>query len=210
MLATRNSLFVAGRRIASSPASRQTSFSQSFTKTAAVPSSRRFQSTQTETASTTAEEAPSPSSATAAAKKAKPVYKAVPKSASRPAAKATFTTKTEAKKPEAAPTPSYANYQSPTKAKTVQDLEDIDWSESYFGVGALPIPPEQYQMLSAPLDPADIEVKPDGVIYLPEIKYRRRLNDAFGPMGWGIVPRGEPVIGDSVVTREYALIVGGR
>jgi hypothetical protein len=30
----------------------------------------------------------------------------------------------------------------------------------------------------------------DGVIYLPEIKYRRILNRAFGPGGWGLVPRG--------------------
>lgn len=62
----------------------------------------------------------------------------------------------------------------------------------------------------APIAIGDIEVKPDGIIYLPEIKYRRRLNQAFGPMGWGMIPRGEAVVGDNIVTREYALIVGGR
>lgn len=61
-----------------------------------------------------------------------------------------------------------------------------------------------------PLDPLDVEVKPDGIIYLPEIKYRRILNQAFGPGGWGLAPRGELVVGEKVVTREYALIVGGR
>ena len=30
-----------------------------------------------------------------------------------------------------------------------------------------------------------------GMIYLPEIKYRRILNQAFGPGGWAIMPRGE-------------------
>jgi len=35
----------------------------------------------------------------------------------------------------------------------------------------------------------DIEMKPDGMIYLPEIKYRRILNRAFGPGGWGLAPR---------------------
>lgn len=44
---------------------------------------------------------------------------------------------------------------------------------------------------------------------MPEIKYRRRLNEVFGPMGWGIVPRGETVVGKDIVTREYALIVNG-
>jgi len=30
-----------------------------------------------------------------------------------------------------------------------------------------------------------------GLIYVPEIKYRRILNHAFGPGGWALVPRGE-------------------
>lgn len=87
---------------------------------------------------------------------------------------------------------------------------NVDWKASYHGISMKPVTHEQYQKLIAPLDFADIEVKPDGVIYLPEIKYRRRLNEAFGPMGWGLIPRGETVVGASIVTREYALIVDGR
>lgn len=30
-----------------------------------------------------------------------------------------------------------------------------------------------------------------GLIYIPEIKYRRILNKTFGPGGWALVPRGE-------------------
>ncbi len=30
-----------------------------------------------------------------------------------------------------------------------------------------------------------------GLIYLPEIKYRRILNTAFGPGGWGLMPLGD-------------------
>lgn len=56
----------------------------------------------------------------------------------------------------------------------------------------------------------DVEIKPDGIIYLPEIKYRRILNQAFGPGGWGMAPRGELMVGERVVTREYALLVHGR
>jgi hypothetical protein len=62
----------------------------------------------------------------------------------------------------------------------------------------------------APLDTEDVEIKPDGIAYLPEIKYRRILNTAFGPGGWGLAPRGELVVGEKVVTREYALVVHGR
>ncbi|KAJ1508163.1 hypothetical protein HMI54_003477 [Coelomomyces lativittatus] len=39
------------------------------------------------------------------------------------------------------------------------------------------------QLLLAPIQVEDIEVKPDGLLYLPEIKYRRILNQAFKPGG---------------------------
>lgn len=87
---------------------------------------------------------------------------------------------------------------------------DINWEVSFFGAGTQRVTSEQFEILTKPLRSEDIEVKPDGVIYLPEIKYRRRLNETFGPMGWSLIPRGEPVVGDSIVTREYALIVNGR
>jgi hypothetical protein len=48
------------------------------------------------------------------------------------------------------------------------------------------------------------------MIYLPEIKYRRILNKAFGPGGWGLAPRSETNVGPKVVSREYALICLGR
>lgn len=48
------------------------------------------------------------------------------------------------------------------------------------------------------------------MIYLPEIKYRRVLNKAFGPGGWGLAPRGEHNISAKNISREYALICNGR
>ncbi|KAF4595482.1 mitochondrial genome maintenance protein [Ophiocordyceps camponoti-floridani] len=87
---------------------------------------------------------------------------------------------------------------------------DVNWASSFHGVATKPVTEEQFQVLMRPLPEAEIEVKPDGVIYLPEIKYRRRLNEAFGPMGWGLIPKGDAVVGQSIVTREYALIVNGR
>ena len=50
----------------------------------------------------------------------------------------------------------------------------------------------------------------DGLIYLPEIKYRRILNKAFGPGGWGLAPRSETNVSSRVVSREYALVCLGR
>lgn len=91
-----------------------------------------------------------------------------------------------------------------------ENEKQVDWTRSYHGLSSSPFSPEQAEILQAPLDYDDIEIKPDGIVYLPEIKYRRRLNRAFGPGGWGLAPRGETIVTAKVVTREYGLVCGGR
>lgn len=86
----------------------------------------------------------------------------------------------------------------------------INWSDSFYGLGSAPFPREISDILLAPLDEVDIEIKPDGLLYLPEIKYRRILNRAFGPGGWGLAPRTESLITPKQISREYALICHGR
>jgi len=88
--------------------------------------------------------------------------------------------------------------------------EKIDWTRSYHGLSVEPFPKEVADILLAPTDPEDVEIKPDGIVYLPEIKYRRILNRAFGPGGWGLVPRSESIVTPKTVTREYALVCNGR
>ncbi|TLD28255.1 hypothetical protein PspLS_03886 [Pyricularia sp. CBS 133598] len=124
----------------------------------------------------------------------------------------------------AVPPPSVASNFAPvpeassTTAKTMAAGTDggegggatINWSESFHGLGQSPFSPEAAAILMAPLDPEDVEVKPDGILYLPEIKYRRILNKAFGPGAWGLAPRGDLIVGEKVVTREYALVAHGR
>lgn len=88
--------------------------------------------------------------------------------------------------------------------------EKIDWTRSFHGLSAEPFPKEAADILLAEMDPEEIEIKPDGIVYLPEIKYRRILNRAFGPGGWGLVPRGESIVTPKTVTREYALVCHGR
>lgn len=86
----------------------------------------------------------------------------------------------------------------------------VDWTRSYHGLSSTPFTAEQSAILQAELDPEDIEIKPDGILYLPEIKYRRILNKTFGPGGWGLAPRGETIVTSKLVTREYGLVCGGR
>ncbi|WEW59800.1 hypothetical protein PRK78_005280 [Emydomyces testavorans] len=86
----------------------------------------------------------------------------------------------------------------------------VDWTRSYHGLSAEPFSKEAAEILLRPLDSGDVEIKPDGIVYLPEIKYRRILNRAFGPGGWGLVPRSESIVTAKTVTREYALVAHGR
>ena len=123
--------------------------------------------------------------------------------------------------------------------KTESVLPDVkgidgatDWSRSYSGLSTQPFSAEISEVLQAPIDEMDVEMKPgesgcfqcigietnfhsyskmvDGLIYLPEIKYRRILNKAFGPGGWGLAPRTETNVGPKIVSREYALVCLGR
>lgn len=93
---------------------------------------------------------------------------------------------------------------------TVTQEKATDWSESYFGLGSRPFSKEIADVLLAPINAEDIEIKPDGLLYLPEIKYRRTLNRAFGPGGWGLAPRTESLVTPKQISREYALICHGR
>lgn len=124
--------------------------------------------------------------------------------------------------PEA--TPSLLSF--PSEESFTGDKPGTDWSKSYHGLSTQAFSKDIAELLLAPIDPLDIEMKPgkhyskcslffvetqlDGLIYLPEIKYRRVLNKAFGPGAWGLAPRSETNVGPKIVSREYALVCQGR
>lgn len=89
-------------------------------------------------------------------------------------------------------------------------INDSPFSNSFKGVSESPFSKEIAEILSNPIQVTDIEIKPDGILYLPEIKYRRVLNKAFGPGAWGLVPRGPHTTLGKTVSREYALFCLGR
>ena len=91
-----------------------------------------------------------------------------------------------------------------------EKAQHVDWSTSFHGLADAPFSKEAASVLLQPLKAGDVEIKPDGIIYLPEIKYRRVLNQAFGPGGWGLAPRGASTVTAKAVTREYALLAHGR
>ncbi|OOF96435.1 hypothetical protein ASPCADRAFT_47188 [Aspergillus carbonarius ITEM 5010] len=117
-------------------------------------------------------------------------------------------TPTTSTTPQITPTLKNLHDTPPSPAQPTEDK--IDWTRSFHGLSATPFPKECADILLAPTDPDEVEIKPDGILYLPEIKYRRILNRAFGPGGWGLVPRGESIVTPKMVTREYALVCVGR
>lgn len=87
--------------------------------------------------------------------------------------------------------------------------------EPFIGAGMVPFAPEQSAVLGRALTDEEIAIRPDdGNLYLPGVRYRRRLNEAFGAGGWALVPVGDPAKDDSgknpVVYYTGRLYVGGR
>lgn len=107
-------------------------------------------------------------------------------------------------------TGAFAFHDSPIGGVSTNQNGHIDWSDSFHGLGQASFSKQTNDILLAPIEDEDIEIKPDGLLYLPEIKYRRILNKAFGPGGWGLAPRTETYITPKQVSREYALICEGR
>ncbi|CAD6888005.1 unnamed protein product [Tilletia controversa] len=132
-----------------------------------------------------------------------------------PAAKFTPASSSPAAAPPASTTASRPapaqDYPAASTASSSSSSADAHfWATSFQGMSTEPFSSEIAKILSAPLTPEDIEIKPDGLLYLPEIKYRRILNKAFGPGGWGLAPRGETNVGPKIVSREWVLVCLGR
>lgn len=81
---------------------------------------------------------------------------------------------------------------------------------AHVGVGSKRFTPEQQQIIERPPLDEEIDILPSGEIYFGQVQYRRRLNEAFGPGGWGLIPVGEWSQDGETLIREYALVVEGR
>jgi hypothetical protein len=86
----------------------------------------------------------------------------------------------------------------------------IDPERRYVQPGTVPVDDRQMELLLSPVNDGDVEIRPDGLVYLPEIKYRRILNRTFRPGGWAIMPieiRYDPK--DKMMYYRGALFVAG-
>jgi hypothetical protein len=76
--------------------------------------------------------------------------------------------------------------------------------------GKLKLTPQQKNILYDRIREDSIEIRPDGLVYIPWMEYVTRLRESFG-MEWSIIPKGMPKVspgGDTIMWGFYLIIQG--
>jgi len=101
-----------------------------------------------------------------------------------------------------------------SSAPSPSPLPQENFINGFEGMAVAPFPKEALAVLQEPVNPEDVEIKPDGICYLPGIFYRDRLMRAFGAGGWACGPRSPakraPASGGELVMYHGALVCLGR
>ena len=84
------------------------------------------------------------------------------------------------------------------------------FATGFEGAAAAPFDKAAAAVLGGPVPEKEVEVKPNGIVYLPGVAYRRILTRAFGPGAWAILPRGPARKDGELVLYHGALYVLGR
>lgn len=66
------------------------------------------------------------------------------------------------------------------------------------------------RLLSAPPDPNIVEIRPDGIVYVPWNEVANRLDAGLGIGQWSLVPDGKPMIQDGYCCWQFDLWVHGQ
>lgn len=90
------------------------------------------------------------------------------------------------------------------------ELPARNYVSGFDGMATAPFADTVVAALVAPIPEEAVEVKPDGIVYLPGVFYRQRLTQAFGPGGWALAPRGPARTLGNLVTYSGALYALGR
>lgn len=78
------------------------------------------------------------------------------------------------------------------------------------GLTEVKLTAEEEAILSRAVNPSDILIKPSGQPYIPHPVYTKWFNDAFGRLGWSIVPKSRPKTDGKSVTCPYILFIHGQ
>ena len=75
--------------------------------------------------------------------------------------------------------------------------------------GTIEIMEEQKKILFAPVNPESVEIRSDGLVYLPWMEYVSRLRDAFG-ISWAIIPYGMAKPVEGFLYWPFYLMIQGK
>lgn len=78
------------------------------------------------------------------------------------------------------------------------------------GASLLEVRPEQAAALEAPFPDDEIEILPTGEPYVPNGRYRARLNQVFGHGRWALLPAQDHVMDGKTVVQLWVLVVKGH
>jgi hypothetical protein len=74
--------------------------------------------------------------------------------------------------------------------------------------GKLESTDEQRKTLFAPVNEADVEIRPDGLVYLPWTWHAGRLTKAY-PLRWTLIPQGMPKFHENLIIWGFWLVIEG-
>ena len=94
-----------------------------------------------------------------------------------------------------------------TQARSLAERESTDLPTATLvrQSGDLRLPAEVQYRLSMPPNPADVEIRPDGLVYMPWNKFAGALDLAFGVGNWCQMPQGTPMSQDGFVCWQFDL-----
>lgn len=82
-------------------------------------------------------------------------------------------------------------------------------ASAYVGASTLAVSREQEDILDAAIPPEEVDIRPDGLIYVSHEFVRRILNKAFGRLQWALVP-GSPLVADgNEIYQRWVLMIQG-
>ena len=101
----------------------------------------------------------------------------------------------------------------PVTQEPKKEISKLDFQEQITHLiptaGTIELSKSQRDILYDPVKDDDVEIRPDGLIYLPWMEYVSRLKDAFG-IGWAIIPQGMPTAKGDYVLWPFWLVIQGK
>jgi len=103
-----------------------------------------------------------------------------------------------------------ANIKSPqnTVVKTLEQEVNSEIVKLIPKVGTIKTTKKQQGILATPVKNEEVEIRPDGIVYLPWPFYVRVLREAFGS-SWAMIPDGRPKMENNLIIQAWWLMIDG-